>query len=138
MTRDDLKSLADIRVADAEALLRVQRWPAAYYLLAYAIECALKACAARQFREHEVPDRKFVNDFYVHRLEELLNLSGLKSAVDVRAKADPLFLTKWSAVRDWRETSRHDPSISEAKARDLHSAVTDANYGVLPCLKTQW
>jgi hypothetical protein len=36
-------------------------------LLGYAIECGLKACAAKQFRAYEVPARTIVNDFYTHR-----------------------------------------------------------------------
>ena len=78
MNRADLQQLADARVQDAEALLNAGRWPAAYYLLGYAIECALKACAARQFREHEVPDKTIVNHFYTHKLDLLLNISGVK------------------------------------------------------------
>jgi hypothetical protein len=54
MDRSDLQVLAEARVADAEALLHGGRWAAAYFLLGYAVECGLKACAARQFREPEI------------------------------------------------------------------------------------
>jgi hypothetical protein len=138
MDRSDLQKLADARVADAVALLHAGRWAAAYYLLGYAIECGLKACAARQFREHEVPDKTIVNDFYTHRLEKLLNISGVKDALEKRAAADPQFLVNWNAVRDWNETTRYEHSTTEAKARDMLVAVTDAASGVLTWLKTQW
>ena len=72
MDRLDLQVLAEARVGDAESLLRDGRWAAAYYLLGYAVECGLKACAAKQFHEHEVPDRTLINDFYTHRLDKLL------------------------------------------------------------------
>jgi hypothetical protein len=75
MDLSDLKMLAETRVADAEALLQAGRWAAAYYLLGYAIECGLKACATKQFREHTVPDKTIVNDFYTDRLDKLLNIS---------------------------------------------------------------
>lgn len=138
MDRSDLQILADARVADAQALLQAGRWAAAYYLLGYAIECGLKACAAKQFREHEVPDKTIVNDFYTHRLEKLLNISGVKDALEKRAAADPQFLVNWNAVRDWNETTRYEHSTTETMARDMLVAVTDAASGVLTWLKTQW
>ena len=138
MDRSDLQVLAEARVVDAEALLQAGRWAAAYYLLGYAVECALKACAAKQFHEHEVPDKTIVNDFYTHRLDRLLNISGAKVALEAQAAADPRFQVNWNAVRDWNETSRYDHSTTEARARDMLVAVADPSSGVLPWLKTQW
>lgn len=138
MDRTDLQRLAESRVADAEALLLAQRWAAAYYLLGYAVECALKACAARQFHESEVPDKTVVNDFYTHRLDRLLGISGVKGGLEGKAGAEPAFQVNWNTVRDWNESSRYDHSTSEAKARDMLFAVTDPNSGVLSWLRTQW
>ena len=138
MDRFDLQILAEARVEDAEALLQGKRWAAAYYLLGYAVECALKACAAKQFREHEVPDKTIVNDFYTHRLDKLLNISGAKGKLEDQAAADPQFKINWNTVRDWNETSRYDHSTTEARTRDMLKAVADTNSGVLPWLKTQW
>jgi hypothetical protein len=138
MNRTDLQILAADRVADAEALLQLKRWTAAYYLLGYAVECALKACVARQFRQDEIPDKTFVNNFYTHRLDLLLNISEFKTALDSRAASDAVFLVNWNTVRDWNETARYDHSITETKARDLFVAVTDPGFGVLPWLKTHW
>jgi hypothetical protein len=138
MDRSDLQILAEARVADAEALLHGGRWAATYYLLGYAVECGLKACAARQFREHEVPDKKIVNDFYTHRLGQLLNISGARSALESRAADDPPFQVNWNTVCDWEETSRYDHSTTETEARDMLLAVTDPSSGVLTWLKTQW
>lgn len=138
MDRSDLQVLAEARVVDAEALLQAGRWAAAYYLLGYAVECALKACAAKQFHEHEVPDKTIVNDFYTHRLDKLLNISGAKVALEAQAAADSRFQVNWNAVRDWNETSRYDHSTTEATARDMLVAVADPSSGVLPWLKSQW
>lgn len=137
MNRTDLQLLANARVADAEALLQSRRWAAAYYLLGYAVECGLKACAARQFQQDEVPDKTVVNDFYTHRLDKLLGISGAKAALEGRAAAEPAFQVNWNAVRDWNEAARYDHSTSEAKARDI-VAVTDPTTGVLSWLRTQW
>jgi HEPN domain-containing protein len=63
MENTKLQELAELRLKDAEILLAAHRWDAAYYLLGYCIECALKACVARQFKERVVPDKKLVNSF---------------------------------------------------------------------------
>jgi hypothetical protein len=138
MNRSDLKLLAVSRVADAEVLLQAGRWPAAYYLLGYAVECGLKACAARQFRSDEVPEKAIVVDFYTHRLDKLLGISGVKAQMEANARADPSFQVNWNTVRDWNESSRYDESTTEVKARDMLLAVNDNATGVLTWLKTQW
>ncbi len=138
MNRADLQLLSEARVADAEVLLRAGRWPAAYYLLGYAVECGLKACAARQFRQDEVPDKTVVTDFYTHRLDKLLGISGVKAALEARAAAEPGFQVNWNTVRDWTEASRYDHSTTEAKARDMLVAVADPANGVLSWLRAQW
>ena len=100
MNRTDLHLLADARVTDAEALLHSNRWAAAYYLLGYAVECGIKACVARQFRQDEVPDKTVVNDFYTHRLDKLLGISGVKAALESKTSTDAAFQVNWNTVRD--------------------------------------
>lgn len=138
MDRAQLQELAGVRVADAKALLEKGRWGAAYYLLGYCIECALKACAAKQFREYEVPDKKLVGSFYTHRLDELLAISGVKLQLESRARSDSIFEINWNTVRDWNVESRYQPDTTEALARGMCEAVTNSEAGVLPWLKTQW
>ncbi len=138
MNRDDLRLLSDARVEDARALLHAGRWAAAYYLLGYAVECGLKACAARQFRQDEIPEKTVVNDFYTHSLDRLLGISGVKAELETRKSAENGFQINWNTVRDWNETSRYDHSTSEVKARDMLVAVADPTTGVLPWLKAQW
>ncbi len=123
---------------DAEVLLSDGRWQAAYYLLGYSIECALKACVAKQFKEYEVPDRKLVNSFYTHRLDELLTISGVKSELETRTRRDDNFALNWNLVRDWTEAARYDLDVAEASARNMHEAVTHTASGILPWLRTQW
>jgi HEPN domain-containing protein len=138
MNRADLHSLVDLRVADANALLGTARYAAAYYMIGYAVECALKACIAKQIKEHDFPDRKLILDSYTHNLEQLLAITGLKAQFEARMEADKAFEVNWSIVKDWSENSRYDATISEVKARDLMLAITDQAHGVLTWLKTQW
>ena len=107
-------------------------------MLGYCIECALKACVAKQFRLHEVPDQKFVNSFYKHGIDELLAISGVKSQLESRARSDSNFEINWNTVRDWSVASRYEPGITEALARGMYEAVTNSASGVLPWLRTQW
>ena len=83
MNRAEFHTLADTRIGDAKVLLDAGRHQAAYYLAGYAIECALKACVAKQIREHDFPDRKLINDSYTHNLEQLLAISGLKPQLEL-------------------------------------------------------
>ena len=138
MNRTDLHSLVDLRVADANALLGSGRYAAAYYIVGYAVECALKACIAKQIKEHDFPDRKLILHSYTHNLEQLLAITGLKADFDARIQADKVFEVNWTIVKDWSENARYDATITEVKARDLVAAVTDQAYGVLTWLKTQW
>jgi HEPN domain-containing protein len=63
-----LQQLADDRVLDAEALLNAGRWSGAYYVSGYAVECALKACIAKQTNLHDFPDKTVVQKSHAHDL----------------------------------------------------------------------
>src|SRR5882757_3044767 len=135
MNRFDLQKMAEERVADAAALLDAGRFQAAYYLCGYAVECALKACIAKQVREFDFPDRKVVNDSYVHDLGKLLNVSGLVPMYQEEMGRSDVFTENWTTVRDWSEASRYNSRITENKAKELFLAITDPTNGVLPWLK---
>lgn len=138
MNRTDLQQLADLRVSDAEALLAASRFAAAYYLIGYAVECALKACVAKQIREFDFPDRKLVTESHSHDLTKLLQLSGVGHLHAAEAKRSSAFQTNWLVVKDWSEKVRYDLSTAEKVARDMYAAVTDLSDGVLPWLKKHW
>ena len=64
--RATFQQLAEERLAEARALLKAGHPSGAYYLAGYAVECALKAKIAMQFRANEIPDRSLVNKAYDH------------------------------------------------------------------------
>lgn len=138
MNRFDLQTMAEERVADAAALLEAERYQAAYYLCGYAIECALKACIARKTQEFDFPDRKLVNDSYVHDLTKLLNVADLAQPHRDEMDRNESFAAYWVIVQDWSEASRYDGSITQEVAWRLFRAVTDEHNGVLAWLKKQW
>jgi HEPN domain-containing protein len=138
MNRFDLQRMADERVADTAALLAAGRFQAAYYLCGYAVEFALKACIARQFREFDFPDRKVVNDSYVHDLTKLLNVSRLAQLHRDEADRNESFAANWGIVQAWSEASRYNAAITEDAATVLFRAVSDPTSGVLAWLKTYY
>lgn len=71
-----------------------------------AIECALKSCLAGEVKEHDFPDKKFVNDMYNHNLEKLFNLNAaLWLALQTDMKANAKLSVNWSVVKDWDDPS---------------------------------
>ena len=138
MNRDDLQRIARLRVKEAKVLLENGYFSGAYYLLGYAIECALKACIAKQIKRYDFPDRKLVNDSYSHDLEKLLSVSGLKSELQKEIRNNPNLEVNWAIVKDWSVESRYSTDISETTARDFYSAVTTRENGVLSWLKKWW
>lgn len=138
MNRTDLQNLSRLRDKEAKVLLENQWFAGAYYLLGYAVECALKACIAKQIQRYDFPDRKLVNDSHTHDLEKLLNISGLKEALQRETRMHPLLAVNWTIVKDWSEQSRYDHRIAEIMARNFYSAVTSRGSGVLTWLRKRW
>ncbi|MCH7624346.1 MAG: HEPN domain-containing protein [Chloroflexi bacterium] len=138
MNRADLQEISNLRVEEARVLLRNGYYSGAYYLIGYAVECALKACISKQIRRYDFPNRKLVNDSYTHDLERLLGVSGLKEELDSESAGNQALEGNWSIVKDWSEQSRYRSDIPENEARDLFSAVTARRNGVLSWLMRWW
>ena len=101
--RGTFQRLAELRLSEAK-LLAKQGYPSgAYYLAGYAVECALKAHIAAQFKENQIPDRAFVNDIDTHDLKKLIRLAGLEAELDSARQADVVFGQRWTVVEKWTE-----------------------------------
>ena len=130
MDRDDLKTLANLRLAEANALLSVGLPSGAYYLAGYAVESGLKAIIAGQTRQHDFPDRRRADDSFVHDLEKLCRTAGLNEALSDALGADPRLKRNWECAIEWSVASRyllHDRN----EAQDMLNAVGDETDGVL-------
>ncbi|MEG4348974.1 HEPN domain-containing protein [Microcoleus sp. LAD1_D5] len=136
MNSQDLQNLALTRLEEVEVLLNNHKYSGAYYLSGYVIECALKACIAKQTQEFDFPDKKTVMDSYTHDLEKLVKVAKLdkelRSLLD-----DPNFSVGWLEVRDWSEESRYQIH-SQQKALDIYLAITDPTHGVLQWLQQHY
>lgn len=135
MNRTDLQRIAESRLREAKILLDAGEPAGSYYLAGYAIECALKACIAKRFKEHEFPDLAFVNKIYSHNLPELLKHAGLGDEPELTPSSK--LWDHWQTVQNWRETKRYEePTPQEAEA--LYLALADSKNGVFQWLKKLW
>ena len=139
MNRNDFQRISRLRVKEAKVLLDNGYPAGAYYLLGYAVECALKACIAKQTKRYDFPPKpSSVNGFYKHDLKELISHAKLKGKFEHEIKANPIFAGYWNIVAVWSEQFRYSDSISMSKARDLYKACTTRKNGVLSWLKKWW
>ncbi len=138
LNRDTLRSLAGSRAEEARVLLENKLWTGAYYMTGLAVECALKSCLASAVREHDFPDKEFVNAMYVHNLEKLFKLNGaLWVALQADLKSDAKLNVNWSTVKDWDDGKRYD-IVDELEARALYEASTDAGSGLVEWIRRRW
>jgi hypothetical protein len=115
------------------------RWPAAYYLAGYGVECALKSCILAYVEATGVifKERRFAEKCWTHRLDDLLILADLEPKLGAAMSSNPLLAANWSTVIDWSESSRYERK-SEAEAKALHAAIIDTSDGVLQWLQMHW
>jgi hypothetical protein len=139
MNRAELKQLSMDRVGDAEILLANGRWAAAYYLLGYAVETALKACILKFVEETGVifTDKKFAEKCWSHRFNELLKQANLEPTHGRDIAVNAPFDSHWSIASLWTEVSRYHQK-TEADARNLYDAITNDPDGVLPWITKHW
>ena len=138
MNRGVFQQISEIRRRDAVTLLKARQYSGVYYLIGYAVECALKACVAKQVRRYDFPDRKLANEVFTHDLEKLVRLAGLAPELKKQMEANKPLELNWAVVKDWSESSRYEIGITEAQARDLYSACTARRDGVLNWIKRRW
>lgn len=127
--RDHWKKLSKIRIDDAGVLYENDRYDAAYYLAGYAVECALKARIIRRLEGYFPPKQ----NLYIHDLDKLHEVAGLKAVFEKKAAQDKSFRASWRTVKDWSEESRYDIHDRRAAKEILESASE-----VVRCLKKYW
>jgi hypothetical protein len=137
LARTDLQALAEVRAKDAQLLVLEQRYSSAYYLSGYAVEFALKACAAKQVAQHTIPDRDFFREFFTHEFDKLIGLAGLRNEFRLKKAASQEFAVNWAIVAEWRPESRYEV-ISATDSQLIVEAVVSENDGVLRWIKTYW
>lgn len=139
MNRADLQQLAELRIAEAEALLAlpVPLPDGAYYLAGYAVECALKACIAKGYGAEHWPEKDVVIDCHTHSIVKLVRLAGLGNDWKAAVATNSAFQKNWDIVKDWSERSRYERHAL-TDAQELFDAINDAVNGVFPWIKVRW
>jgi HEPN domain-containing protein len=137
MNRTEFQKLAELRLGEAKLLLDNNRYPGAYYLIGYAVECALKACIAKQTKRHDFPNKNSAK-IYTHDLNILLEFSGLQTKHREKSKKNPNFELNWTILKDWKEDARYSLEITKDQAEALYSAVVSRKDGILPWLQRWW
>ena len=138
MNKSDLIQLVEIRRSEAEVLLNSQKFHGAYYLIGYALECAIKICITHQVQQFDFPNKQLAQKSHTHDLTDLLAVAGLKQKLNAQERANEDFEINWGIVKDWSETSRYDCTINQTQAEGLYKAISDEPSGVLTWLKTYW
>ncbi len=137
MDRKGLRALATARLREAESLSRAGLYDGAYYLAGYAVECALKACIAKETRRYEFPDKKKADASHKHNLGELVKVAHLDDLRRTEARNDEAFRNNWDIVRLWSEESRYR-LIQQKEALELIEAITQKGHGVMQWIKRHW
>lgn len=139
MNRAELQQLSEERIEDASALLAAKRWPGAYYLIGYALECALKSCVLAYIERTGIifEDKKYAQKCWTHDIEELVRQAGLTVERDKAARTNVNLGQNWLIAKDWSESSRYRMS-TQLQAEKLFNALTDNTDGVLPWVKNFW
>lgn len=142
MNRAQLQRLAQIRLDDAQALLVSARWPAAYYLAGYAVECALKSCVLQHVHDSGVifSDPKYLQDLakcWTHDFRLLIKLAGLTVTLGTARATNPALDGYWKIAEDWSETSRYEEK-TELEAKTLYGAVIHNPDGVFLWIQQHW
>ena len=137
MNRYDFQRLTAVRLRDAKVLLDSGNYEGAYYLVGYAVECALKACIAKQTRRYDFPEVAVVRQSHTHDFEQLIRVARLETDRTVAIRSDPNLEANWLVVQKWRESSRYE-SINRQQAEELFAAVSQRRHGVLRWVKKYW
>lgn len=138
-SRSDFQWLAKTRIREAKALLDQGLFDGAYYLAGYAVECALKACIVKKIKRSELPDKKFIQDVYTHKLGRLLGTNGaadriptghVRQAVRLKLddgkrleRGDKVRNSRTAVYREVHVLSRNTPSEEPTGRRACASAV---------------
>jgi HEPN domain-containing protein len=138
MNRFDFQQLAQIRIAEAQKLLEAGMPEGAYYLAGYAVECALKACIAKNVKQFDFPPpKREIETYYTHNIEKLVEAAKLKSVLLKDSDSNPSLEANWQIVICWSEQGRYE--INKAnEAKTLIEAITNPSNGILTWVKKYW
>lgn len=109
MNRKTFQALARVRLKEARVLLRNECFSGAYYLVGYAVECALKACIAKKTERYDFPPHwEKVREIYTHDLGKLVKIADMVKQREAESSTDAVFQKYWQLVLKWSEAKRYE------------------------------
>lgn len=123
---NELETIAQARLLDAEALIAAGRYDGASYICGYALELSLKAriCKTLNWSGFPSSNNEFQNyqSFKVHNLDVLLHLSGMEDEIKIK---NPNNMADWSNVSAWNPEIRYKTNslTSELEAITMINSV---------------
>lgn len=115
-------------------MLDLGLYDGAYYMAGYAVECALKACIAKETRRHQFPDKKRVDSSHSHDLMQLIKVARLEDEHRERIRNDKDFKANWGVAVLCSEQSRYQRHNPDS-ARAMVLAVSKRHNGVIAWIK---
>ena len=131
MDKSDLEKLVEIRIKEAKILITAECFEGAYYLLGYAVECALKACIAKKIRANVFPENDFLKQCFSHDFNSLMKAAQIDQLHKQKLINDQNFNANWLVVKDWSVKSRYKSSIDKYTSLDLFNSISDEETGIL-------
>lgn len=98
----------------------------------------LESVHCQKNKKYDFPDKKIVNDSYVHDLKKLIKVAGLELELDREMRANEKFASYWNTVQSWNEECRYSLDINRRRSVDMYNAVIDDQDGVLVWVKRYW
>ncbi|UCC31941.1 MAG: HEPN domain-containing protein [Phycisphaerales bacterium] len=139
ISRDDLREVADVRLMEAEALLKARQYAGAVYLGGYAVECYLKVAVCVTLGWDAL-----LATFKTHDLDGLIRYSGFEGRLREDAGVFESFakiVDMWTIdTKDNRERKqsvryRRPSEFDEPTAKRFLQYVGDPATGVVPWLR---
>jgi len=139
MNRLEFQKLSNLRRKEALTLLKAKQYEGAYYLVGFAVECALKACIAKQTNKHDFPPpQSRVQKVYIHDLKELMKQAGLEVILEKEMKINKTLESNWAEVVPWTVEARYKASLSGPWVKSFYAACTARKNGLLNWIKRRW
>jgi HEPN domain-containing protein len=137
MNRNDLQKLSNSRIREAKVLFAAGEYSGAYYLAGYAVECALKACFAKDVKRYDFPEKGRADKVFIHDLQALLKHAKLNVQLEADSNVNSGFAASWDEVIKWSEASRYSV-WTKNQAESLLDAILKRKDGVMPWIKQRW
>lgn len=138
MTRGETPKAGSGAIARRGASLQRPEYSGAYHFAGLAVECAIKACIAKQTKRFEFPNKPLADAAWRHNFPDLIKAAKLQGALEQKRQQNPAFDQNWSTIGKWQIDSRYDLSTTRRAASELIASTNQQPDGVLPWLQVYW